>query len=169
MELELNQAPDVNLSFVSETNEIILQLLEAPEINLEFTGVVFGERGLPGKDGIDGNNISAICGENINSHTPVVLIDNKLFIMDSANNLHQFSFVGFTKTSGLENEIIEVESKKIELNNWNLIPNKNYLIGRNGQLILENNLTNTFTKVIGFSQDSNTLLIYKNYDSILTT
>lgn len=52
MELELNQAPDVNLSFVSETNEIILQLLEAPEINIEFTGVVYGEKG-PAGEGIE--------------------------------------------------------------------------------------------------------------------
>lgn len=107
------------------------------------------------------------CGENINSHTPVALIGNMLYRMNYSNMLHQYVFLGFSFTSGVLGQNIEVEDILITLNGWGLLPNTNYLCGLNGALITENSQVNTFRKIIGFSQDSNTMLIYKNYDSTI--
>lgn len=107
-----------------------------------------------------------IAAQNINSHTPVVLIGNALFKMDILNPTHQFAFVGFTKTSVNTNQLVEVEENLISLNGWGLIPNTQYLAGISGAIQITNNIPNSFTKVVGFAQDSNTLLIIKDYTSI---
>jgi hypothetical protein len=113
------------------------------------------------------NSIIYKCGENINSHTPVVLINNMLYKMNNTNMLHQFSFVGFTKTSGIAGSDIEVIDKIINLTGWGLVPGMHYLSGINGTVVTNVTSGNSFKKIIGFAQDADTLLIYKNYDSII--
>ena len=165
IKIEVTNPPEIAFDVNKETNEVIFEVKsEVLKFNVE--GVVYGEKG---KDGKDGDNIIGICGENINSHTPVAMLNNLIYKMDCKNNLHQFSFIGFTKTSGNVGDEIEVEAKIISLQGWNLEPNKNYLAGQNGQITTSINDSNSFIKVIGFSQDENTILIYKNFDSILTT
>jgi hypothetical protein len=110
-----------------------------------------------------------ICGENINSCTPVVLVNQVLFKMDYLTPIHQFSFVGFTATSGTLGNTVAVKTRLIELNGWGLIPNVKYLAGPDGSLITSNTVPDSFTKVIGFSQGVNRLLIIKDYTSILKT
>lgn len=102
------------------------------------------------------------CGENLNSHTPVVLVNNLIYKLDNTNPLHQFSFIGFTKTSALNGNLVDIETYKITLLGWGLIPNTNYLAGPAGTLITTNNVLGSFTKVIGYSETSETLLIYNN-------
>lgn len=110
--------------------------------------------------------IKEVAGEQINSHTPVALVNNLLYKMDYSNQLHQWSFVGFTKTSGNAGDLIEVETYKIALQGWGLSPNTQYLAGSSGSMIISNNTTGTFTKVIGYAEDANTMLVYKQYSSI---
>lgn len=78
-------------------------------------------------------------GENINSHTPVVLLNNKLYKLDNTNTNHQFSFIGFTKTSVTANNEVEIEDEIITLQGWNLIPNTLYLAAQNGSIQTANN------------------------------
>ena len=102
---------------------------------------------------------SYTAGENINSHMPVVLVGNLLYKMNNTNPLHAFSFLGFTQTSVITGGTVPIKTDTIALSGWGLIPNKNYLAGPNGTLILTNSVINSFTKVIAFSQDANSLLI----------
>lgn len=107
------------------------------------------------------------CGEDLSSHRPVALIDNKLYYMDNTNMAHMYAFVGFTKTSGLTGDIIEVEDEKISLTGWTHTPNQTYLAGAGGALATTVTTAGAFTKVIAFAQDAETLLIYKHYTAII--
>ena len=111
-------------------------------------------------------SITYECGENISSHKPVALVGNKIYLLDYTNMDHRYTFVGFTKTSGTVGSIVAIEENKATLSGWGLIPNQAYLAGSAGALIVTNTTPNTFTKIIGVAQDPNTLLIYKNYNSI---
>lgn len=112
---------------------------------------------------------SYTAGENINSHTPVVLVGNLLYKMNNVDPLHAFSFVGFTQTSVIAGGSVPIKTDTIALLGWGLTPNKNYLAGPNGTLILTNNIINSFTKVVGFSQDANTLLVITQNTAVLKT
>lgn len=110
------------------------------------------------------NEITAIAGEIIPSHTPLVLIANELFKINNLDPLHQFAFVGFSKTSAVIGQDLQVETYKISMNNWGLTQNQQYLAGENGTLV--STVNSGFKKVIGWAEDANTLLIIKDYTSI---
>jgi hypothetical protein len=162
-------AQDGTIIQVNEQGQTIITAETAEELKLELTTEEQINVEVNGAFGImvQMDSVFYEASININSHTPVALINNKLEPYDCTNPLHQYTFVGFTKTSVLANQNVQIEEKKIELTGWNLMPNKNYLAGQNGQLITDNNIPNSFVKIIGFSENSDTLLIYKNYDSIL--
>lgn len=105
-------------------------------------------------------------GEQINSHTPVALVANKLYRFNSLNLAHQFAFVGFTKTSGNSGEDIEVagDGQSVSLNGWGLTSGVHYLAGPNGTIQTINNTPGSFIKVIGLAQDTNTMLVNKHYN-----
>lgn len=122
-----------------------------------------GKRGFKGDTGINGGFIIKISGENITSHTPIVLVNNLAYQLDSSNPLHQFAFVGFSEASSLSGQNCLIKQVgEMYLFGWGLTPNKQYLAGINGTLIIENTSNSNFTKVIGYATDSNTLQIIKD-------
>lgn len=113
------------------------------------------------------NLLTYTAGETLSSHMPVALINNKLYKYNSLNPDHMFAFVGFTKQSGTLNTSVQVEDKFISLSGWGLTPNTIYVAGPNGTLLTQNNISGSFTKVLGFAESTNDLLIYKHYTPIL--
>jgi hypothetical protein len=123
--------------------------------------------GLQGPQGIQGGIISKISGENLNSHTPIALVNNLAYKMDSSNPLHQFAFVGFTEVSStIGNSCSIKQIGEITLAGFGLIPNQQYLAGVNGTLITSNLSATNFTKVIAYAVTSDTLQIIKDYTTI---
>jgi hypothetical protein len=103
-------------------------------------------------------------GENINSHTAVVLINNLLYAANRTNLSHYFAFVGFTLTSVVTGNTVNVQTKGvISLSGWGLTPNAYYQLDNGSGMI-----TNTppsgsgFNQVVGFAESANSLLILKN-------
>lgn len=107
-----------------------------------------------------------VAGENLNSHTPIVLIAGLAYAMNNLNPLHRFAFIGFSKTSSLTGGDLTVETIKIDLAGWGLTPNQTYMAGANGALITVNNTAGSFTKIVGFAQSPTSMLIVKDYSSI---
>jgi hypothetical protein len=100
-------------------------------------------------------------GENINSHTPVALVGDKIYQLNVLDPLHTFSYVGFTLTSCLINTDVEViKEGVIFLIGWGLIPDRlyqaDYMISP-----LSTSRPNdvNFQQVFGYSLDSDTLLL----------
>lgn len=122
-----------------------------------------GKRGFKGNNGINGGVIIKISGENITSHTPIVLVNNLAYKLDSSNPSHQFAFVGFSEASSLAGQNCQIKQiGEVVLMGWGLIPNQHYLAGVNGTLITNNLSNKNFTKVIGYAADANTLQIIKD-------
>ena len=147
----------VDLNVNTTTREVFLNVVNTPvvrELNVN-TSVV------------QSYNVNYECGENISSHKPVALVGNKIYKLDYSNMDHRFAFVGFTKTSGVIGDFISIEENRAILIGWGLIPNQTYLAGAAGALITSNSTPGTFIKIVGVAQDANTLLIYKNYDSVV--
>lgn len=115
------------------------------------------------------NEITYTAGVNINSHTPVVLVNNLLFPLDHTILTHQYSFVGFTKTSANIGGQVGIETERITLTGWGLTTNQTYLAGVNGGLLTNNTTSGSFTKIIGMAESSDTLLIFMDYDAIIVT
>ena len=108
-------------------------------------------------------SISYLSGENINSHTPVAVINNLAYKLDASNPLHQFAFVGFTEASSVTGQPCFIKQiGEIYLFGWGLIPNQQYLAGVNGTIITDNVSVSNFTKIIGYATSSNTLQIIKD-------
>lgn len=107
-------------------------------------------------------------GEAIPSHTPVAIIDNFAYKLNASNPAHQFAFAGFSiNGTSAQNQLCNIiESGEIELAGWGLIPNTHYLVGTNGNIILENTSSTNFTKIVGYSRTSNILEIIKEYSTI---
>jgi hypothetical protein len=113
------------------------------------------------------NTISYVSAESIPSHTPVAIYNNLAYKLDASNTLHQFAFVGFSKNgTSVGQECIIQQVGEVELIGWGLIPNKQYLAGTNGAIVLDNITLNNFTKVVGYATTSNTLQIIKDFSSI---
>jgi hypothetical protein len=128
-----------------------------------ITVAQLGQRGLQGEQGIQGGLITKTSGENLNSHTPIALINNLAYKLDASNPLHQFAFVGFTEASSLIGQSCTIKQiGEVTLLGWDLIPNQHYLAGTNGTLIIENLSGSNFTKIIAYATDSNTLQIIKD-------
>lgn len=115
---------------------------------------------------ITGDNRTHIAGEALVSHQPIVLVGGLAYKMNYLNPLHQFAFIGFSKISASVSGTITVETVKIELAGWGLLPNQTYMAGENGGLITTNNIPNTFSKIIGFAQSPTSMLIVQDYTSI---
>ena len=111
-------------------------------------------------------NQTYTAGENLNSHQPIVLVGDFAYKMDYLNPLHQFAFIGFSKTSATLGSAIGIETVKIELIGWGLTPNQTYIAGASGGLITTNNTASSFTKIVGFAQSTTIMLIVKDYSSI---
>lgn len=111
-----------------------------------------------------GNSLSYEAGENINSHTPVVLFNNQLFKTDINNGDYQFSYIGFTRTSVLSGQNVDVITEgTIHLSGWGLIPGSYYQLSNIPGGITNIAPVSTFFKqIVGYSQDSNTLLLLRD-------
>jgi len=103
-------------------------------------------------------------GENINSHTAVVLINNLLYAADRTNISHYFAFVGFTLTSVVTGNTVNVQTKGvISLSGWGLTANNYYqLINGSGMIGNVEPIGPGFKQVVGFAETANDLLILKN-------
>lgn len=109
------------------------------------------------------------CGENINSHTPIAIINNLAYKLDATNVNHAFAFVGFSLISGITGSNISIQQiGEIELVGWGLTANKQYLAAESGNISITTNAS-CFTKVIGFSTSTTKMQIIKDYDTILNS
>lgn len=131
-----------------------------------FTVNSLGKQGIQGPQGLTAGVIQYIAGESLNSHMPIVLVGGLAYKMNHLDPLHQFAFLGFSKTSALPGGSVTVEYNKIELSGWGLVPNQTYIAGVNGGLITVNNTLNSFTKIVGFAQSATVMLIVKDFSSI---
>ena len=150
--------------FLIQNPNVSFSVLQA--VPVEITVSPMGERGLQGVQGAMGDIPEYVAGEALNSHQPIALVGGLAYKMNYLNPLHQFAFVGFSKTSAIISGVITIETNKIELAGWGLVPNQIYLVGANGGLITANNTASSFTKIVGFAQTSTSLLIVKDYSSI---
>lgn len=108
-------------------------------------------------------NISLVAGENVNSFTPVAIVNNMVYRYDANNLDHQFAFLGFSITSATTGNLITIKQKGIvSLPSGNLIQGIQYLAGNFGTLITQTT-NELFRKVIGYAVDSNKLLIINDY------
>ena len=133
---------------------------------VSFSVNAMGVQGLQGVQGPMGGIPEYIAGEALVSHQPIALVGGLAYKMNNLNPLHQFAFVGFSKTSAIIGGVITIETVKIDLPGWGLLPNQTYLAGANGGLITINAVQNSFTKVVGFSQSTTSMLIIKDYTPI---
>ena len=157
----------INVNVVAgSVQSINFQLTEVNEsVSIEVAEM--GIQGLQGLQGIQGGIIFKTAGEALNSHTPIAIYNGLAYKLDASNVLHQFAYVGFSKKSALAGQIIEIiQVGEIQLIGWNLSPNKQYLAGTAGALVLSNDSEINFTKVIGYAVDENTIQIIKDYITI---
>lgn len=113
------------------------------------------------------NTLQKIAAENIPSHTPIAIVDNKAYKFDSSNINHQFAFAGFSKNGAITGQICIIQYQgEIELVGWGLIPNSQYLAGTSGTIVLDNTTSNSFTKVVGYATTTDTLQIIKDFSSV---
>lgn len=106
------------------------------------------------------------CGENINSHNPIALVDGLVYNFDAGNIDHLDTFVGFSLTSGVTNGIITVQKEGvITLNGWGLTVG-NYFAQLYGGMSLIDHPANSFKKVLGRADTPSTFLIL-NYEGII--
>lgn len=145
---------------VDEVTENIT--IEVQEV-IENNTIVIEEIGIQGPQGPQGGILFKISGESIPSHTPIALIDNLAYKLDSSNNLHNFAFVGFSENGTSIGQTCQIRQiGEVFLSGWGLIPNQQYLAGIGGSLITENLSDSNFTKIIGYATTSNTLQIIKD-------
>ncbi|MEO6305628.1 MAG: hypothetical protein ABIP51_20870 [Bacteroidia bacterium] len=138
--------------------EVLDNLIEVVELILDLTTTSVSVVPL--------NTVIKTAGENITSYTPIAIIGDLAYKFDILNPAHQFAFLGFSLTgvSVGADCLIQLDGE-ITLTGWGLTPNKQYLAGTAGSISLTN-ATAGFTKVVGFSVNSNTLMIIKGYTSI---
>lgn len=129
-------------------------------MELPFTGVIQNTFGVP-------LFLEKVSAESIPSHTPIAIINNLAYKLDSSKPEHQFAFTGFSLNGSSQGQVCKIQERgEIFLTGWNLISNVNYLSGINGTLI-QDNLSNTnFTKIIAYATSSNSLRIINDYTTI---
>lgn len=157
---EIVEVINITVDEITESVNIIVTEVSTP-INLEVSEM--GSQGLRGLPGLTGGTLVKVSAESIPSHTPVVIINNLAYKLNSSNPMHQFAFVGFSENGTSIGQNCQIKQiGEVFLFGWGLTPNQHYLAGINGTLIT-NNLSNTnFTKVIAYATDSNTLQIIKD-------
>lgn len=156
----INQVEKIyNVTVNQSLKQISTNIINQPkQVTVEVAAL--GKRGFKGDSG---GIIEKISGEDIPSHTPIVLINDTAFKLDSSNPLHQFAFVGFSTNGTSIGQICNIKQVgEVVLVGWGLIPNQQYLAGVNGILITENLSDSNFTKVIGYATNSDTLQIIKD-------
>lgn len=109
----------------------------------------------------DTNSVNVQAGEQINSHTPVVLINNKIYKYSNDNLAHLYGFIGFTKTSVVINSYVDVliPGAIISLTGWGLTQGTHYLAFTNGNIQITDSVAGGFRHIIGYAESNNDLLI----------
>lgn len=92
------------------------------------------------------------CGEDIPSFTPLSVIGGLVYRANALNDFHFESYVGFSTTSGMTGAILKIKiSGILELPGWGLIPDRTYMVGLNGALVLSDPGTFSFKQVVAYS------------------
>lgn len=164
-------------NFPSTENPFLtLQALLESLSDIQLEGDVTGEARIENgklvinttyKDKESYQTIRKISGESIPSHTPIAIVSNKAYKLDSSVVSHQFAFVGFSingTTTG--EECVIQEYGEVSLTGWGLQENSHYLVGVSGSLILDNTSSSNFTKVVGYATSSDSLKIITDYTTI---
>lgn len=153
---ECEEQIDIN---VEETTDVV-------NLTIQEVGVK-GDDGLGAAEAIEIKNRLATLelvvesGEDITSHKPIAIVNNKAYLYDASNILHLHAFSGFSITGALQNEMLTVKQQGIvTLNGWGLTQAQTYLAGVSGNLATINTGL-SFTRIIGYAEDSNSLLIIK--------
>jgi hypothetical protein len=164
--MEINVTENINniTISVSEDGENVSLIVTPIISSISFT---VSEVGQKGDTGNDSSILTKVSGESIPSHTPVAVVNNLAYKLDSSNASHKFAYVGFsTNGSSLGQNCIIRQFGEVELIGWGLTPNQHYLVGVGGSLIIENNSPTNFTKVVGYATNSNTIKIIKDFTTI---
>lgn len=110
--------------------------------------------------------LQKVSGENIPSYTPIAVYNNLAYKFDNLNPLHQFAFLGFSVNGTSAGQVCKIQQiGELELLNWNLTPNKQYLASVSGAMQTSNNSVG-FTKVVGYATTANSMQIIKDYTTI---
>lgn len=108
-------------------------------------------------------NISLVAGENVNSYTPVAIVDNLIYRYDANNINHMFAYIGFSITSATVGNLITIKQKGIvSLSGWNLDSGAQYLASTSGNIVKQTT-TEMFRKVIGYAASSESMKIINDY------
>lgn len=168
--------PTVNINGLSVTSPYIVKLNGINEVSplvvnvteqvLKVKATMVSGVKVDKGNTVSGTDIECTAGESLVSHQPIVLVGGLAYKMDYLNPLHQFSFIGFSKTSAISSGLVVVETVKIDLAGWGLLPNQTYMAGEAGGLITTNTRVNSFSKIVGFAQSATSMLIVKDYTSI---
>ena len=157
---------EYDIQIQENLNDIFLTIQETL-VNTTIEIASMGIQGEQGIAGLAGGVLIKVSGESIPSHTPVAIINNLAYKLDSSNPLHQFAFVGFSENgTSIGGNCSIKQIGEIVLMGWGLIPNQHYLAGVNGTFITNNLSATNFTKVIGYATDSNTMQIIKDSTTI---
>lgn len=157
----------INVSISQQPNNIVQVVpTSCASVDVVYKNVVYVPQ--QGAGGTTDNFLLVEAAENINSHTPVGIMDGKAYVYDATNLQHLYAFAGFSKTSAVTGAFLQVQQYGvITLSNWGLTPNTHYVAGSLGAIFPASNNSATFSRVVGFSISANSLLINLNYDPII--
>ena len=105
-------------------------------------------------------------GETIPAFTPIAVIDDIAYKLDSSTPSHQFAYYGFSINDTNIGETCQIqEGGEIEQIGWGLVPNSVYLAGQNGTIVLTNITPTDFKKNIGYAITADRLSIIKDFSA----
>lgn len=110
-----------------------------------------------------------IAGEDIPSFTVVALYNNLLYKADRTNMNHLHNVIGLTLTSVTTGNVVNTIKEGVTgFLGWGLIAGNHYFLSDiPGQLTITKPISTGFNQIIGFSQNSNALLVLQR-EPILT-
>lgn len=113
------------------------------------------------------NILEKLSAEAIPSYTPIAIYNNLAYKLDASNLSHQFTFAGFSTNGTSLGQLCRIQQiGELTLQGWGLTPNKQYLAGTSGAIVLDNISLNNFTKVIGYATTTNTMQIIKDFSPV---
>jgi len=88
--------------------------------------------------------------------------------LDATNINHLFAFVGVARTSGLQGESVEVQILgEVIFAGWGLTLGQHYLAGANGSLLTSRTEELKFSKIVGYANTAESLVIQNFSPTIL--
>jgi hypothetical protein len=159
------QETNTKVSVVSNTSiNTTINITNTPtQVNVPISKVDIihvVERGLSGPAG--STVITKECGEILQANRVVYMLNNKLYMASSNNDVCIGRLFGITTQSGIVNQIIQVQNKDVFTNlNWNFTLNAPVFLGLNGEVTQDPNQQILYP--IGNTVDTNKISINIGY------